>query len=209
MSEVVVINYGMGNLRSVANMLRRVGAEVRLVDHADGLHGAQKVVIPGVGHFEKGMSEIRSRGFEEALSARRKKGAWILGICLGMQLMTQFSDEASCSGLGWINAKSKSFRNRFAETGSNLKVPHMGWSIATRQSGAPVFQSLSERSRFYFVHSYFVELNDQADLLFEAEYGNKFCAGFVKDRMIGVQFHPEKSLRHGMCLMKEFVDLSE
>lgn len=91
--------------------------------------------------------------------------------------------------------------------GSRLKVPHMGWSIATRQSGSRVFGELPERGRFYFVHSYYVELKDSADLLYEAEYGNRFCAGFAKDRLIGVQFHPEKSHKFGMTLMKEFVEL--
>jgi glutamine amidotransferase len=209
MTEVIIINYGMGNLGSVANMLRRVGAEVRVVSRADDIGNAKKILLPGVGHFEKGMSEIRKCGFDEALNDRRNKGAWILGICLGMQLMTQSSDEGDCLGMGWIGAQTISFRNRFNESGIQLKVPHMGWNIAKRRTGSSVFELLPERGRFYFVHSFFVELNDESDLLYETEYGKKLCAGFVRDRIIGVQFHPEKSHRYGMELMTEFVNLTE
>lgn len=205
--EIHVVNYGMGNLGSIANMFRRLGAGVVIADEPSALKHAEKIVLPGVGNFGKGMENICGRGFRDALEDGRARGAWVLGICLGMQLMTEYGEEGECSGLGWIGGDAKSFRTRLGERSPRLKLPHMGWNVADRVGGFAPCSGLAARSRFYFVHSYYVDLASPSDVLYEAEYGFRFCAGFAKERLIGVQFHPEKSHRYGMEFMRNFLDL--
>ena len=207
--EIHVVNYGMGNLGSIANMFHRLGARVVIADEPSALKNADKIVLPGVGNFGKGMENICGSGFRDALEGGRASGAWILGICLGMQLMTEYGEEGECPGLGWIGGGAKSFRTRLEGRSPKLKVPHMGWNVADRVGVVGSCPGLANRSRFYFVHSYFVELSNQSDALYEAEYGFRFCAGFAKERLIGVQFHPEKSHRYGIEFMRNFLELKK
>jgi imidazole glycerol-phosphate synthase subunit HisH len=201
---VVVLDYGCGNLAAIARMCERIGHRCEIVPSVEGVAGARRVIIPGVGAFDHGMTQLRERGFVDAVAERLKAGVPVLGICLGMQLLCRSSEEGVLPGLGWMAADVKRFR---LEQGSPLKVPHMGWSelaIARDNALLPLDAGLQ---RFYFVHSYHVVSDNPQDVIARAQHGYDFVAGFQRDNLYGVQFHPEKSHRFGMALLKRFLEL--
>ena len=205
MTEILIPNLGIGNFASVLRMVQKVGGSARLVGTPAELAGAEKVILAGVGAFDTGMQSIRVGGWTDALSdvalARKRP---VLGICLGMQLMCSGSEEGRLPGLGWMDAKVR----RFAPpAGSGLKVPHMGWSPVRVVRDNALIDRTSEEQRFYFVHSYYIECRRPDDAVAVANYGHDFTAVFSRGNMYGVQFHPEKSHRFGMGLMKHFVEL--
>jgi glutamine amidotransferase len=200
---IAIVDYDMGNVASVANMLKRVGvAAPVLTRDPDVLARADKLILPGVGAFDLGMRNLSSLGLIDPIkTAVSEKNVPMLGICLGMQLLTCSSEEGTERGLGWIQGSAKRFRPT-----ATLKVPHMGWNEvrATRDSellltGSP--------SRYYFVHSYYVECDSEDSVLATTEYGHEFASIIARDNVFGVQFHPEKSHRYGMALLKSFVEL--
>jgi glutamine amidotransferase len=202
---VTIIDYGLGNLNSVANMIRHVGGSCRVTGDLGELVEAEKLILPGVGAFDRGMEYLRRSGIADALSiAVFERKMPILGICLGMQLMTKQSEEGSLPGLGWLDAEVRRFCFP-AKLG--LKIPHMGWNTVDIVKPNPLLDSSMEQQRFYFVHSYHVVCADSAEVLATARHGVDFCAAFQKDNLFGVQFHPEKSHRFGMALMKRFLEL--
>lgn len=202
---IAIIDFGLGNLGAVRNMLRAVGAEASVTGDPAELAKATKIILPGVGAFDAGMRNLRDRGFVEPLEqAVRGRGVPVLGICLGMQLMALRSDEGSSAGLGWVDASVIKFD---ASTMHGLKVPHMGWNNVRQVKTSSLLNAASKDQRFYFVHSYFVRCNEPGDVLLEAEYGQSFHAAFERDNILGVQFHPEKSHSFGMRLLKNFVEL--
>jgi glutamine amidotransferase len=202
---IAICDYGTGNLKSIANMLSRVGGKVEVVSNPALLHQFEKVILPGVGSFDHGMSNLNAKGWLEALGeAVLQIRLPVLGICLGMQLMCKSSEEGQLPGLGWIEGDVKRF-NLAPE--SLLKVPHMGWNAVDVVTPSPLFDEDSEEQRYYFVHSYHVICNNPADVLATAHHGYDFVASFRHENIYGVQFHPEKSHRFGMALMKKFVDL--
>lgn len=204
---IVIADYGLGNIASVRNMLTKVGCnEVEVSADADKIAGARKLVLPGVGAFDHGVRCLRSSGSIDALNhAAVHRGVPTLGICLGMQLMGRGSEEGTAPGLGWMDAQSV----RFAPpVSSSIKVPHMGWNaIRLRKPSALFDPGENGERRFYFVHSYHVRCNDEADVLATAYHGEDFSAAFSRDNLYGVQFHPEKSHRFGMEMMSRFVAL--
>ena len=195
-----IVNYGLGNLGSIQNMLKKVGAESSITSSPADLKNAEKIILPGVGAFDSGMRQIRERGFEDILiqkAAVEKKP--ILGICLGMQLLTEGSEEGQLKGLGLIAAKTKKFT-----PSDTIKVPHMGWNTVKIIKSSPLVDQLPEETRFYFVHSYYVSCQNPEDVLMTTFHGHEFDAAFEKDNIMGVQFHPEKSHKFGMILLSEF-----
>lgn len=201
---ITIVDYGMGNVGSVFNMLRKLRAKVQISSDKNEIEKSDKLILPGVGHFDRGMDSLNSSGLATILTEQvlvHKKP--ILGICLGMQMMTRGSEEGVQQGLGWVAADTI----KLPPT-SNLKVPHMGWNQVRSPVSAKLFEhSLEEPERFYFVHSYYVRTDNLNDVAAFCHYGQDFVASFEVDNVMGVQFHPEKSHLFGMNLFKKFVAL--
>jgi imidazole glycerol-phosphate synthase subunit HisH len=202
---IVIIDYGMGNLGSIANMLKKVGAQATVSSDIATIEQADKLILPGVGAFDNGMANLSRLGLLPVLNAKvREAKTPILCVCLGMQLLAQRSEEGQLPGLGWLQAEA--IRFKFNQGQSNLKVPHMGWNLINLQRPHPVFADMYEEPRFYFVHSYHVICQNEADVLAKTEYGYEFVAAVAKENIVGVQFHPEKSHKFGMRLYKNFAE---
>lgn len=200
---ITIIDCGLGNPGSVLNMIRRIGGDGVLTSSPDDVRVAEKVVLPGVGSFDAGMAALRHAGLDEALADAAATGCWVLGICLGMQLLLERSEEGTSRGLGLVRGRV----HRFDVAAEGLKVPHMGWDTVRAVRRSVLFdEDDSEEERFYFVHSYFAECDDNADVAGETTYGAPFVSVFEHGRVLGVQFHPEKSHRFGMALMKRFLE---
>lgn len=203
--KIVIIDVGLGNIGSIERMLQKVGSRSILVKKPDDLLGSEKVILPGVGHFDEGMKQLQKTGFAQALVKLISiKNVRVMGICLGMQMLCRGSEEGSVPGLGLIDADVKRFR--FSEN-NKLKVPHMGWNIVSTARPNHLFPVSTEEQRFYFVHSYKVVPDNLTITTGTANYGGEFCAAFQQQNIFGVQFHPEKSHRFGMELMRRFVEL--
>lgn len=199
---IAIIDYGMGNVGSIRNMLKTIGADSVVTRNPDELRAAHRIILPGVGHFDTGMQNLHAAGVvpllrERALDARVP----FLGICLGMQLMTRRSDEGRELGLGWVDAEVLRFN-----PGERLRVPHMGWNTVRPLRASDLLHGLDAEPRYYFVHSYRVHCADRADVLLESTYGVEFDAAFERGNLRGVQFHPEKSHRFGMAMLRNFVE---
>jgi glutamine amidotransferase len=201
---IVVVDYGVGNIASVLNMLKRVGAKAKASRLAEDIESAEKLILPGVGAFDAGMRTLRQSGLIDVLNHQalvvRKP---VMGVCLGAQMLGRGSEEGHEPGLGWIDMDIKRFEKRAAR-----KVPHMGWSHVSRNYEHPLVQGLTDESRFYFVHGYYMSPDNDQDTLLTADYGQKFTAAVAKNNIFGFQFHPEKSHRFGMQLFKNFVELA-
>lgn len=202
---ISVLDYGAGNVGSVIRMIERAGGAARRIGSAQEVLAAGKLVLPGVGAFGYGMAQLASRGLVPALNAvALETRIPILGICLGMQLMCRSSEEADVAGLGWIDAEVRRFP---APEATGLRVPHMGWNTLRVVCANPLLPLDAGEQRFYFVHSYRVSCHDLADPIALAHYGDDFVAAFARGNLLGVQFHPEKSHRFGMELMRRFVEI--
>lgn len=200
---ILIIDYGMGNIGSLRNMFRRIGAETEVAADPASIKRARKLLLPGVGAFDAAMSRINTSGLGEVIRRRAlEAGVPTLGVCLGMQLLTDGSEEGTLPGLGLIPARARRFPRE-----AGLKVPHMGWNVVEKTSPSPLTAPFSGETRFYFVHSYYVEVEDQRHSILKARYGVRFDAAIQRDNVFGAQFHPEKSHRFGMALLKAFADL--
>jgi len=201
---IVVVDYGMGNLGSIVNMIKKVGGETIVSGGPYDIERADKLVLPGVGSFDSGMAKLHERGYVELLTRKVVSDRIsILGICLGMQLFTRRSEEGAAPGLGWIDAETVRFR--FDAGMPRIKIPHMGWNSVTVTQPHPLFPDRQKERRFYFVHSYHVCCCDPTNVLATTQYGLEFTSALMKDNIVGTQFHPEKSHRYGMELMQHFV----
>jgi glutamine amidotransferase len=201
---ITIIDYGMGNLGSIANMIKYIGYNSLITSDISEIESATKIILPGVGRFDKAMMNINSLGLLPVIKQKAiAQKTPMLGICLGMQLMCKNSDEGSEKGLGFIDAEVKRFS--FTEN-QKLKIPHMGWNLAEQKKDNFLFTGMYEKPRFYFVHSYYVVCNNESDVLSTTFYGDNFVSSFARDNIVGVQFHPEKSHKFGMCLLKNFVE---
>lgn len=201
--SVAVIDYGMGNIGSICKMLRVVGAEPVVTADPSAIAAADRILLPGVGHFDRAMSNLNALGLVEPLRRmvlhERKP---LIGICLGMQLLCRSSEEGTLQGLGFVDARVR----RFEFTGpTRLKVPHMGWTELDVRKPSRLLDGLDSASRFYFVHSFFVECAEEGDVLAQATYGVPFVAALERGNVHGVQFHPEKSHRYGIQMFRNFV----
>ena len=202
---ITIVNYGLGNIGSMQNMLRHIGVLSKLESDPLEISKARKLILPGVGSFDAAMNEITNiPGLINVLNHKAKvEKIPILGICLGMQLMTRSSEEGKKKGLGWINADTKRFRLE-----SKFKVPHMGWNNVEVNSSTELTDLSDDEQRFYFVHSYYVKVDHQVNSLFKTKYGLvEFDSGIVDQNIYGVQFHPEKSHKFGMNLFQRFANI--
>lgn len=204
-SQVIVVDYGAGNIGSVINMIRRVGGKVDTGESPEKLRQATKLLLPGVGSYDNAVLKLQKLGLIEVLKEKAQCDTPLLGICLGMQLLADSSEEGQLPGLGLVPGRVRRFA--FTSDSPTLKIPHMGWNQISVRKEHPLVRGLDNKSRFYFVHSYHCECVDEADLLLETTYGYRFTSGFQRGNIMGVQFHPEKSHRYGMQLLRNFVEL--
>lgn len=199
---IVIVDYGVGNLMSVLNMLRKAGGETVVSSDAGQILAADKLLLPGVGHFDHGMKMLNASGLREpldrfALELRRP----VLGICLGAQILGRGSEEGETPGLGWIDMVCKRL-----PASPGLRVPHMGWNQINQRKPSPLLDGMAEDARFYFVHSFCMHCTDPGDVLATAVHGVEFTCAVQRGNIAGTQFHPEKSLRHGLALVRAFVE---
>jgi imidazole glycerol-phosphate synthase subunit HisH len=200
--NIAIVDYGMGNPGSTLNMLNYLGIEGIITSSPKEISLAKKIILPGVGAFDNGINNLKSSGLYEVLEKKVLEDKIpILGICLGMQLMTLGSEEGNLDGFGWINAHTRRF---ISDKTDNIKVPHIGWNRVTAVNGHPITHQLDEQSKFYFVHSYHVVCNHRKNAVATTCYGITFDSMFAKENVYGCQFHPEKSHKHGMKIFENF-----
>ena len=200
---ITIVDYGLGNLGSIKNMLEYIGVTAEIQSDIKLIKKAKKIILPGVGRFDAAMLRINQSGLREVLDYKAlNEQVPILGICLGMQLLTKTSEEGSLMGLGWIDADVKKFK-----LNKNFKVPHMGWNSIKISKFNNLTKLLENDSLFYFVHSYYVQTKKNENSLLKTSYGHQFDSGIVSKNIYGVQFHPEKSHKFGMRLFEQFAKL--
>ena len=199
---ITIVDYGLGNLNSIVNMLNRIGVENEITNVEAHINKAEKIILPGVGSFDQGMSNIKGLNLFHCLNNKVLiEKTPILGICLGMQLLTESSDEGIEQGFGWVNAKTIKFNHQ------TLKIPHMGWNSINIEKPSSLFKEHKEERRYYFVHSYYVKCSAKEDILASTHYGQSFTSMIEKDNIYGAQFHPEKSHAFGIELLTNFANL--
>lgn len=202
---ISIINYGLGNIQAFINIYKSLNIPVDTVSTSEQLQKAKKLILPGVGSFDWAMSQLNASGMREELDRlvlnERKT---IMGVCVGMQMMAQKSEEGSLPGLGWIEGEVK----RFNEAGFNQQthLPHMGWNDAAPRRAECLFKEISE-PRFYFLHSYYFAVSNSENILAETDYNGPFASAIRSDNILGTQFHPEKSHHWGIQLLKNFAEL--
>jgi len=201
---IVVVDYGMGNSGSVLNMIRKIGVAAVVSSRKADIAHAEKLVMPGVGAFDAGMAALERTALRDVIEqAVLGDGKPMLGICLGMQLLMERSEEGSRNGLGWIAGEAIRFPSEFE--GKAIKIPHMGWNKVRWREGFGLATELGDRERFYFVHSYRVVCRHAEDIAGTTNYAGEFASAIARRNIYGVQFHPEKSHRYGMQLLRKFV----
>lgn len=200
---LLILDYGLGNLTSVKRAFKRLNMEIVISSSLEDVLKADKIVMPGVGHFSRGMDEIKNKGFLEPLNQFVKvEKKPILGICLGMQLMTSCSEESGTKGLDWIKSETKKIN------GGGLKVPHIGWnSLQIVNDNCKLVNGIDSSDSFYFVHSYAIQCYEENAIVTKTTYGDEFTSVFNKENIYGVQFHPEKSHDKGLVMIKNFISL--
>ncbi len=202
---ISIVDYGAGNLGSIVNMLCYIGVDSEIINDPQRILSAEKLILPGVGAFAKAMDQLHSRGFVNPLNeVVLQKSTPVLGICLGMQLLCDGSEEGDAQGvgLGWIKGTAKKFDTSRCET--RLRIPHMGWKELDVIRPSRIFGKTQDCQRFYFVHSYHMVCEEECDVVGQATYGYPFTATVEKDHIFGAQFHPEKSHRFGMKILENF-----
>ena len=200
-TTIAMVDYGMGNRRSVEKAFERVGARAVLTSDHDALMAADGLIVPGVGAFPAAMRSLRATGLDELIVRRAEAGTPVLGLCLGMQLLFDRSVElGGDTGLGLLGGDVVDLRPEPA----TLKIPHIGWNVVTMARESPLTEGLPERCAFYHVHSFVARPADPADVLGRGDYGGSFVSIVARDPIYGVQFHPEKSSTHGLGLLRNF-----
>lgn len=203
MNTIIVIDYGMGNIGSILNILKKIGVNAAPSKGPEEIQSANKMILPGVGAFDDAMKNLHAMGYIKVLNKKVLVDKTpILGICLGMQLFCKRSEEGHEPGLGWLDAQTVRFR--FEDTKNQQKIPHMGWNKIRVCQKSPLFPNADEEHRFYFAHSYHVQCNNLSDILTCTQYGIEFNSAVYHENIIGTQFHPEKSHRFGMAFFQAF-----
>ena len=198
---ITIVDYGMGNLGSVFNMFKKIGVASKITSDLEEIKTATKLLLPGVGSFDKAIQRINTSKIKEVLDYKvLKEQTPILGICLGMQLLTNSSEEGIEKGLGYINASAK----KFSFQDNKMKIPHMGWNLVHKSTKSKLTDGFIQESRFYFVHSYYVEVENQENSILKTNYGLEFDSAIQHENVYGAQFHPEKSHKYGMKLLENF-----
>ena len=208
MNKIVVVDYGMGNLRSVAQALRAVAPEANVVISGEvpDIDSADRIVLPGQGAMRDCMRSLRESGVQEAL-LRAAKSRPMMGVCVGEQMLFDASEEGDTPGLGLLPGKVVRFRldGRLQADGSRFKVPQMGWNRVRQAAAHPLWNGIEDDSYFYFVHSYYAQPAQASDVIGETDYGGAFCCAVARDNIVATQFHPEKSAAAGLTLYKNFI----
>lgn len=201
---ITIIDYGIGNIGSIINILNYIGVKSKATSDPDDIYKSTKLILPGVGAFDAAMQKINNiDGLKESLTLKViKEKVPLMGICLGMQLITNSSEEGDLPGFGWIDANVKKF-----PVSKKMKVPHMGWNNVKIISHNKITKNLSDKEKYYFVHSYYVSVKDQKYSLMKTIYGLEFDSGIFFENIYGFQFHPEKSNKYGMKLLKNFSEI--
>ena len=203
---LTLIKYGSGNVRAFMNIFRQLNCEFVVAERPEQLEGASKIILPGVGAFDQTMQLLKDSGFVEPLNRLvLEHGLPVLGVCVGMQIMAESSEEGDLPGLGWFKGRVRKINESLIQTKPFL--PHLGWNSVTQTRESTLLEGLDFDSGFYFLHSYRLECQDLADVLLVAEYGEAFPAAVQRDNIWGFQFHPEKSHRNGIQLLKNFGEL--
>ena len=203
---ISIVDYGLGNIRALSNMYKRMNIDTQVVTRADDLRSATKIIRPGVGAFDHAMELLQASGMRETLDELvLKRKVLVLGICVGMQILAEGSDEGQLPGLGWIAGRVRAFKS--VPLSASQPLPHMGWNDVRPIPGQRLFAGLESNARFYFLHSYFFECAHSDGIAAAAEYGIDFSCAVRSGNVHGVQFHPEKSHHYGMQLLKNFAEL--
>jgi len=203
---ITIIDYKAGNVRSIQNMLKKIGVKSIISGKVEDVENAEKLILPGVGSFDYGMEQLENSELIPVLYKKVLEDKTpILGICLGVQLFTKRSEEGQKNGLGWFDAETVAFDN--SKLPDSYKIPHMGWNEIIAKKDSKLFNNMPENPpRFYFVHSFHLKANNSKDVLAVSNYGYDFVVGFENENIIGVQFHPEKSHKFGMQVLRNFVE---
>ncbi len=197
----LIVDYDAGNIGSVANICKKASGKTEISSDPDRIAAAGKLILPGVGHFGRAMARLNDSGIRAALDAAHDRGVPILGICLGMQLLSKHSEEGDVEGLGWVDAVTRRF-----DLPAPLKVPHMGWNEVAFTRPDVLIQGMEDEARFYFVHSYYVEALSESAVLGRTDYGGPFVSVVQQGNVWGFQCHPEKSHRYGLAVVRNFLD---
>lgn len=203
-AQVTIIDYGMGNLGSIANMLKQIGMQADVTNDPQRIESAERLILAGVGAFDQGMQRLNDLNLIPLMQRKvfEQKTPFI-GICLGMQLLSRRSEEGELPGLGWLDAETLRFN--FDGCATRLRIPHMGWNEIQIQKQHSLLNDLGEEPRFYFVHGYYVNCLDSSAVLATTDYGLPFHSILGKGNILGTQFHPEKSHRYGRKVLENFV----
>lgn len=203
--KIFILDYGSGNIGSLLNMFRHIGAEAEVISHPVNIGEQSALVLPGVGHFGYAAEKLKTSGFAAALVEQVHRGIPLLGVCVGMQLLFDYGREGEASGLGLISGQVRHFdRDRFTE---RLPLPNIGWRYGdpVNEIGKNLLSNMPRRPRFYFVHSYHAECVDPSDIIMQSDYGYRFTSGVARRNVVGFQFHPEKSHTFGMTLLSNWI----
>lgn len=203
---ITIIDYGLGNIRAFQNVYVRLNIPVKVAHTAEDLKDAQKIVLPGVGAFDYAMSQLNASGMREELEKQVLiNKVPVVGICVGMQMLAESSDEGVFPGLGWINGKVKMFDA--STIPYKTKLPHMGWNSINPVNNCQLLSGFNDESRFYFLHSYYFDCQDQENVISTTEYGITYASAVHRENVYGIQFHPEKSHSNGIQLLNNFAKL--
>lgn len=204
---LTIIDYGLGNILSFQNVYKRINVETRIAKSVDDLENATKLILPGVGAFDHAIDLLNASGMRSKIEELVfQKHTPIIGICVGMQILANSSEEGMKPGLGWISGSVKKFD--FHKLEKKIPMPHMGWNdVQPNEDGSELFRGLESDSRFYFLHSYYFECTDKKNEISKTDYGTSFSSAIKKNHIYGVQFHPEKSHHYGQILLKNFAEI--
>ena len=203
---ITIVDYGLGNIRAFLNVYKRLNIDAKTATNADELRSATKVILPGVGSFDHAMEKLSASGMRDVLDDLvLQKRVPVLGVCVGMQILANDSDEGRLPGLGWIAGRVRAL-SALSQAAAQ-PVPHMGWNDVRPLAGHRLFAGLDSGARFYFLHSYFFQCANAENALAVANYGSDFACAAAASNILGVQFHPEKSHHYGAQLLKNFADL--
>lgn len=202
---IAILDYGLGNIKAFANIFKNLNIEHTIIQKAEQLETVDKIILPGVGAFDYAMQQFNHSGLQVAVEEKvLNQGVPILGICVGMQMLANRSDEGKEKGLAWIDGEVKLLKTEKIKY--KTKLPHMGWNEITHNQN-PLFEEIKSGAKFYFVHSYYFECNDKTNSIANTEYGLNFSSAVNHKNIYGVQFHPEKSHNNGIQLLKNFATL--
>lgn len=200
-----IINYGLGNIFAFTNLLNRINVDNMVINNVDDLNKVQKLILPGVGHFDQAIDLLECSGMlEKIMHLVKNKNVPILGICVGMQILAESSEEGKKSGLGLIKGNVKKLKS----DKKNLILPHLGWNEINFINNIDLFKNMKSKSQFYFLHSYYFECSNKSNEIANFKYGERFCCAVKQNNIYGVQFHPEKSHSFGIQLIKNFSKIS-